>query len=177
MRRSRALVDLEWVLVFAAGVVVEETSRIGGESTRRLVLLIAAAMTLVACSSVSPSASIATVKLGVSNGTTLTVSLFVNGRHIADVRAGGPVPTIDPASLPPLPWNVEARSASGRVLTSMTVEPGQVSATTGPGGEIFSGRSGRVDLSCGRLTIWAGDAEPTGPGPLPSAGSPGDCVP
>lgn len=141
-----------------------------------LVTLVAAAAILVGCSSGSEGPG--TVKLGISNGTTLDVSIFVNGQKVADVPASGPVPTIDPATLPPLPWEVEARSPTGRVLTSMTVEPGQVWSKTGPGGEgDYSGTIGRVDLSCGRLTIWAGDIQPSGPAPLPSAGSPGDCAP
>ena len=116
------------------------------------------------------------VSLGISNGTTLTVTLFVNGQRVADVPAGGPAPTIDPAALPQLPWSVEARSPSGRVLTSMRVEPGQIRSTTGPAGDAqHTGVLGRVDLSCGRLTIWAGDEQPSGPAPVPSPGTPGDC--
>jgi hypothetical protein len=117
-------------------------------------------------------------KLGVSNGTTLTVTLVVNGQRIADFPARGPQPTIDVAELPPLPWKVEAHSPSGRVLTSMGVEPGDVQTTTdGDGVAGYSGTMGRVDLSCGRLTIWAGDIQPSGPAPPASPGTPGDCAP
>ena len=145
---------------------------------KRLFLVIAGLIAVAACGSTSPSASTGPVKLGVANGTSLTVSVFVNGQHVGEFPAGSPGPTIDPASLPPLPWKVEARSPSGRVLTSMTVQPGQVTMTTGPGGEIEqTGTFGRVDLSCGRLTIWAGDVQPSGPAPPPSPGSPGDCAP
>lgn len=145
---------------------------------RRSLLLPAASVALAACGLLSPSRSAAIVKLGVSNGTTLAVSLFVNRQHIADFRPGSPAPTIDPASLPPLPWSVEARSSSGRVLTSMTVKPDQITSITGPGGNIeqSTGVLGRVDLSCGRLTIWAGDVQPSGPAPPPSPGTPGDCL-
>jgi hypothetical protein len=60
----------------------------------------------------------------------------------------------------------------------MQVVPGQVSTTTTPNGGIqHSGAMGRVDLSCGRLTIWAGDIQPSGPAPNPSPGTPGDCEP
>ena len=46
------------------------------------------------------------------------------------------------------PWHVEARSPTGRVLTSMDVEPGQVQTNTLPGGVVqHSGTMGRVDLS------------------------------
>ena len=95
--------------------------------------------------------------LGVSNGTTLVVTLFVNDQAVAQVPPGGPRPEIDLEGLPPLPWTVEARSPSGRVLTTMRVEPGQVWATTRPDGLLdSSGTFGRVDLSCGSLRIWAG---------------------
>ena len=118
------------------------------------------------------------VSLGISNGTTLAVTLFVNGKRVAYYPPGGPPPTIDPASLPPLPWIVEARSPSGRVLTSMQVKPGEVQTTALPGfGVEHSAPFARVDLSCGRLTIWAGDIEPSGPAPEPSPGTPGDCAP
>lgn len=116
--------------------------------------------------------------LGISNGTTLDVTLFVNGVRVGEYPAGGPPPVIRSADLPSLPWTVEARSASGRVLTSMRVEPGQVGSTTGPDGRVVtSGVFGRVDLSCGRLTIWAGDSQPSGPAPPESPGQPGDCLP
>jgi hypothetical protein len=126
-------------------------------------------------SAFSPSAR---PNLGISNGTALTVTLFVNGQRIDDFRGGGPYPTINPVELPPLPWNVEARSPSGRVLTAMRVEAGDVrSATPGTGEIERSGVFGRVDLSCGRLTIWAGDVQPSGPAPAASPGAPGDCEP
>jgi hypothetical protein len=138
---------------------------------------IATLFVLVACNPSSPSGPSGPPTLGVANGTTLNVSLFVNGRHVGDYPPGGPDASIDPASLPSLPWTVEARSPSGRVLTSMTVATGQVSTTTGPGGETeYSGTLGRVDLSCGRLTIWAGDVTPSGPAPPPSPGQAGDCA-
>lgn len=126
--------------------------------------------------SLSPTAT--PVNLGISNGTTLAVTLFVNGERVAYYPPGGPPPTIDPASLPALPWIVEARSPSGRVLTSMQVKPGDVQTTALPGGAVEnSAPFARVDLSCGRLTIWAGDIEPSGPPPGPSPGTPGDCAP
>ena len=142
---------------------------------RLLLLSIAAAIALFACTAAPPAPR---VDLGIANGTTLTVSLFVNGRLVAESSPGARGPTIDPNSLPPLPWAVEARSATGRVLTSMMVEPGEVWTATGPDDQIsHSGTFGRVDLSCGRLTIWAGDVVPSGPAPPPSPGSPGDCAP
>jgi hypothetical protein len=139
---------------------------------RALLLL----MVVIAGCSFAPSE--AKPALGVSNGTTMTVTLVVNGQPIAAFPPGAPAPAINVASLPALPWTVEARSPSGRVLTSMTVAVGQVGQTTDPSGvELASGTIGRVDLSCGRLTIWAGDFQPSGPAPDPSAGTVGDCLP
>lgn len=141
----------------------------------RVCSVLAVAVAIGACS-VLPTGE--RPRLGVSNGTTLDVTLFVNGVRVGEALAGGPSPVIESSRLPDLPWVVEARSPSGRVLTSMRVEPGQVFSTTRPDGGIdASGAIGRVELSCGRLTIWAGDFEPSGPVPGEPPGEPGDCVP
>lgn len=113
--------------------------------------------------------------LTVANQTELDVSLFVNGDFIADFPAQSGE-RVD-ADLPPLPWNVEAQSPSGRILTSMRVEYGGVRTETDAEGVVTHTTAfGRVDLSCGRLTIWAGDTPPSGPPPGPEAGVPGDCT-
>ena len=83
--------------------------------------------------------------LGVGNGTTMTVTLVVNGQRIADYPPGQyppsqpsssvpPGPPIDPMALPALPWAVEVRSPSGRVLDSFHVDPGDVKAGAETGG-------------------------------------------
>ncbi len=146
---------------------------------RRLAASLTVAVAIAACGMwASPAPTAERPLLGISNGTTLDVSLFVNDVRVGEYRAGGPVPTIRTADLPALPWTVEARSASGRLLTSMLVEPGQVWSTTRPDGARSVGWAfGRADLSCGRLTIWAGDIQPSGPAPNPSPGAPGDCEP
>lgn len=145
----------------------------------RLISLGAIALASVACMvSTTPVPTGDRPTLRIANGTTLDVTLFVNGVRVAESRAGAAAPEIDVSALPPLPWSVEARAASGRVLTTMQVEPGHVWSTTRPdGGLSNSGVFGRVDLSCGRLTIWAGAAVPGGPPPAPSSGVPGDCEP
>lgn len=84
---------------------------------------------------------------------------------------------IDFSTLPALPWTVDARSPTGRLLTSMTVKVGDVTADNADGNLGTSGTIGRVDLSCGRITIWAGYFAPSGPVPPSPAGSPGDCAP
>jgi hypothetical protein len=43
------------------------------------------------------------VSLGIANGTTLTVALFVNGVRAGESVPGGPQPTIDVGALPVLP--------------------------------------------------------------------------
>lgn len=134
------------------------------------------ALALAACNTTATPQT--RVNLGISNCTALAVTLFVNGQRLSEFAANSGEFRIDVSALPPLPWRVEARSASGRVLTSMQVEPGQVGSITGPSGVTeSSGTFGRVDLSCGRLTIWAGDVQPSGPLPPPSPGTPGDCAP
>lgn len=112
--------------------------------------------------------------LGVSNGTDLAVIVTVNGIE-AGRFAAGVGDEIDVNVLPPLPWSVEARTTTGRLLTSMDVQPGQVFRRQLPDGSTqISGALGRVDLSCGRFDMWAGG--PVG-GPAPGPGTPGDCMP
>lgn len=115
--------------------------------------------------------------LHVESGTELAVSVLVNGQLVAEypAMASGEVD----ADLPPLPWRVEARSAPGRILTSFDVAIGDVRTDRGPQGDITGGTAalGRVDLSCGRLSVWAGDITPIGPAPGPNPGRPGDCQP
>jgi hypothetical protein len=137
-------------------------------------------VTLVAAVAVAVFAACATGELpplNVANGTTLQVTLVVNGAPVATFGPGEGTPGdgfADP--LPPLPWTVVATTSTGRVLATMTVKPGDVFATTHPDGSTEFGGSGqRVDLSCGRLDLWAGYQPPMGPAPGP--GVPGDCEP
>ena len=135
---------------------------------------------VIACASATGSAATSpgNPALGVANGTTLVVTLVVNGQPVATVPPRAAAPAIDVAALPALPWTVEARSPTGRVLTSVQVAPGQVWSTFKSDGTGSSqGAIGRVDLSCGSLRIWAGDIEPSGPAPVSSPGTAGDCVP
>jgi len=134
-----------------------------------------AAVFAVGCASGGTPAPTPPPGLSISNGTTLTVTLVVNGMPVATFARGTGRDPIPASELSALPWNVEARSPSGRVVASMTVHPGDVSATTGPNGEGGAKGDGvRVDLSCGRLDIWSG---PPLIGPAPGTGSPGDCAP
>jgi hypothetical protein len=116
--------------------------------------------------------------LTVVNGTQLVINVSVNGQAIGQSMPGGPGLDIDEQALPPLPWIVEARTITGRLLLSMTVEPGNVTVTTHPNGA-GEGRAvmNRLDLSCGMLVLVAGRVPSYGPASLPNAGAPGDCAP
>lgn len=124
-------------------------------------------------SGATPSPSGTQMTLSIQNGTTIAVTLVVNGKVIETVPAGGYEDPIK-AELPGLPWNVETRSPSGRVLSSMTVRAGDVWQTTAPnGGGETKGDAVRVDLSCGRLDVWSG---PPLLGPMFIPGPSGDCA-
>ena len=127
-------------------------------------LVLAAALATVGCTT-GPSVA----DLSYSNGTTIPIELVVNGAKIATLAPGsaGSVPA---AALPSQPWVVRAETAAGRLLGTMTVQPGDVQVA----GNAQRGDGLRVDLSCGRLDIWSG---PPMLGPAPGPGSPGDCNP
>ena len=112
--------------------------------------------------------------LVVSNGTTLRVTIVVNGEALRTIQPQTDE-TVFVKNLPSLPWAVEARTSAGRALLSMSVRAGDVWETTRPdGSHELNGDANRVDLSCGRLDIWSG---PPLLGPAPGPGSPGDCSP
>jgi hypothetical protein len=115
--------------------------------------------------------------LHVENGTELVVNVFVNDQLVGEYGAMA-VGDAD-VGLPLLPWRVEARTDTGRLLTSFDVAVGDVRTERGPNNEATyqSGALGRVDLSCGRLSVWVGDFVPSGPAPGPDPGTPGDCEP
>ena len=112
-----------------------------------LPMLLLASLLAGCASGASPSASASSARLSVANFTTIPVTLVVNG---AVVETVAPSIREDPvkAALPSLPWSVETRSPSGRVLSTMTVKPGDSSGS--------SGKAVRADLACGRLDIWSG---------------------
>ena len=119
-----------------------------------------------------PTISAAVPPLSISNGTTITVTLAINGVALETIEPGGYEDPVD-VPLPALPWLVETRSPSGRVLSTMTVQAGDVVYTTPDASSRSSSRGDavRVDLSCGRLDVWAG---PPMLGPAFSPG-PGSC--
>ena len=97
----------------------------------------------------------APMKLSVQNGTTVVVTLVVNGTVVETFPPGAFEDPIK-AELPPLPWSVETRSPSGRVLSRMTVKEGDYVTSNGPTAGMVKGDAVRVDLSCGRLDVWYG---------------------
>ena len=121
----------------------------------------------------SPTPATVAETLSISNGTSLSVALEVNGHAVETVPPGTSQDPIT-VELPPLPWSIVARSPSGRVLAALTVRQGDVVVTTPDAGGHSSaqGKAVRVDLSCGRLDIWSG---PPLLGPMFSPGPSGDC--
>jgi hypothetical protein len=116
------------------------------------------------------------MSLAVNNTSTLTVSLVVNGTLIASLEPGTCLGCTDdstvPASLlPPLPWEAEVQSPTGRVLVSLTIHEGDVDYESSSD----AGDASRVDLSCGQIDIWSGS--PMLDGPASGIGTPGDCRP
>ena len=118
---------------------------------------------LVGCVAGPTSSVQGPIGLGVVNATDMQVSLVVNGAVVKTFAPGGYDKAIYLSALPSLPWAVEARISSGRVLATMTVE------------SMSDGKEAGVGLSCGQLYMWSGPTEPSWPAPQP--GSPGDCLP
>jgi hypothetical protein len=85
------------------------------------------------------------------------VTLVVNGVVVETIVPGVQEWPVT-APLPDLPREVETRSPSGRVLSTMTVRAGDVVYTTpdANGESSAKGDAVRVELSCGRLDVWSG---------------------
>ena len=117
--------------------------------------------------------------LHVFNNTTVPVVVTVNGQRIGQVGPND-ASDVDVDRLPPVPWLVEARTMSGRLLVSISVGPGDVGQhRNGDGSTTIQDVSGMADLSCGRLVLFAGAIRPGAAGgapPAQPAGKPGDCA-
>jgi hypothetical protein len=157
---------------------------------RGVALLATLAVLVVACSDAEPTplqnvgggwhvVPADAMSLGVSNGTTLTITLAVDGEVVRTLAPGAVAEAIPASALPALPWVVEARSPSGRLLTSMTVKAGDVLRAEAPveGGFVSKGPWTSAVLSCGRVDIWSWSGPPPPPPTGPASGSPGDCAP
>lgn len=114
--------------------------------------------------------------ISISNDTTLAITVVVNGESVGPFTGGAYQDPIDASLLPAPPWHIEARTPSGRVLTTMDVQRGDVWHTDAgsSGHSSVTGVATRVDLSCGRLDIWSGP--PLAGPPPPSSFPPGDCA-
>lgn len=112
--------------------------------------------------------------LGIDNATTLPVTVVVNG-GVVGTFAPGTHEHVAADTLPTLPWRVDLRSPTGRMLLHLDVPVGSVWSTTNPDGSFTEQGAGtRVDLSCGRLDVYVGP--PLG-GPMAGPGVAGDCEP
>ena len=139
------------------------------------VALVAVAAMLGGCTPTGPTAKPIDYTLHVENGTALALTIVVNGQPITETAARGnsAIPT---TALPPLPWTVDARTVSGRIVLTLAVAAGSIVDTdNADGSHGHSAPGARVDLSCGRLDIYPGSSPMLGP--MPGAGVPGDCVP
>jgi hypothetical protein len=116
------------------------------------------------------------MKLSIQNGTTIAVTLVVNGSVIEIVPPGGYEDPIK-GNLPAMPWTVEIRSPAGRTMTTLDVHNGDYATASLPNGGLQEkGVGRRLDLSCGRLDLWYGPPI-LGPAVDPNASyPPGDCT-
>jgi hypothetical protein len=134
----------------------------------RLTALVVLAVVVSGCS--APPGT----KLVVDNGTTLAVTVVVNGQNIGMV-APQTQQSFDASGMPAMPWSIQVLSPSGRLLTSVSADPGSAGSSTDADGHTTQyGVGSRVDLSCGRLDVYVG---PPMIGPAPGPGQPGDCEP
>ena len=141
---------------------------------RSLATWIALTMVLASCGLPSQASGAGEFgDLQADNETTLPVTLVINHVAVATI-APGTVGFVPKASLPSMPWHVEARSPSGRILVTFNAEAVDISRTFEANGGAMSGVGDRADLSCGRLDVWVG---PPMAGPAPGPGLAGDCAP
>ena len=125
-----------------------------------------------ACASPPPRDDPALYDIHAANGTTIPITIAVDGKVVIEVPAGGEV-ELTSGTIPRPPYTIEARTPSGRVLGSVAVAAGsvtQVQSSDGTGSA--SGVFMREDLSCGQFRLWLG-VRPSGP--APGSGTPGDC--
>jgi hypothetical protein len=112
-----------------------------------------------------PTTAPAGPTIHVANATPLTISIEINGETVATSDRSRPE-LVATATIGNPPWHVEARGGTrNRILVALAV-----AANDGSGQSVGQ----YVDLSCGRIWLWVGDARPDAPqGPF--ADQPGDC--
>lgn len=114
--------------------------------------------------------------LHVSNGTTLTVNVYVNdqlaGTFTPETWAGE---TVNLPGYGASPWRLDITTEAGRSLLALEVKPEDNFSTSGDYPHSAHWSATRVDLSCGRLEVYV--AGPMG-GPGPPESFPAhDCEP
>jgi hypothetical protein len=111
--------------------------------------------------------------LHVDNGTTVQISVVLDGREASQV-APRTTTVVSLRNEPIGDVTIEARIPNGRPVITFAIDPRVLGAA--PVGSVtnVTGAAHRVDLSCGRLDIWL-LTPPLGPAPGP--GTPGDCGP
>jgi len=124
-----------------------------------------------------PSPASTPPALWVSNGTSLLITLVLDGVEVAEIQPHTSDQAVDPSMFPPAPWHLVAQTPTGRALVEFDIRPENVWWTTpGPDGHSDCRSAGaRADLSCGRLDVWSG-MPLLGPVP-PSSFPAGDCDP
>ena len=76
-----------------------------------------------ACAGPPPRDDPALYDIHAANGTTIPISIAVDGKVVIEVPAGGEV-DIPSGTIPRPPYTIELRIPSGRVLDSVAVVPG-----------------------------------------------------
>ena len=120
---------------------------------QRLRIVVAALLgaTVLACAaplaSPAPLSSVSG-QISVDNGTSIAITVAVNGTQVAQVPPGTRQSPIS-ATLAGRPWTVEARSPSGHVLASFTAAPDAAISDQASIGDVEF-------LTCGQLVVWAG---------------------
>ena len=150
-----------------------EDETLPSQKVRRFALAVVVALGAASCAApptptlVPPTSTALAgpINININNGTTVPITVAVNGAAIATEPAGG-VAQIATGALPARPWTIEARSPSGRVLASLSVDTNA----------LISDRQSIGDfevLACGELVISVGG--PTSDAPHPSVASPEPC--
>lgn len=122
----------------------------------------------------SPTPEASAPPVHAANGTTLSLTVAING-HLVGIVGPGQGASFDTGGYPE-PWDVALATESGRVLVDMTYQLSDIGTSFGgtnpdPG----MGVGHRLDLSCGRLDVYVGG--PILGGTFIPSSSPGDCDP
>lgn len=87
--------------------------------------------------------------LGATNFTDIPIELMLKGESLATVEPGADMEIASRSRMPALPWEIEARTETGRVVVAMTVTAEDLART--------SVKDARGDRPYERFTMSAGD--------------------